>query len=229
MKRISLTGLTVATVLLMGTIVFAVEAETPNGSPPDYYVESNGTVTMRTELAQLYDIGIMSDVGGGPYESITRGEMAKIVTQLYGLPHISELCEFTDVSARNTYAGSIKFASENKIMNGYGNGLFLPDKDITYHEAVKTIVTVLGYEPLALQKGGYPHGYLKVANELGLILYPSLADHIESKKDIADILIKAIDVPLMKQNGFGENASYIIMNGKNGAPLETLRITRSQN
>ncbi len=212
--------------LMIVTAAFAAHAEAPVGTPPDYYVESDGNITMRSELAQLCDIGIMSDVGGGAYASITRSEMAKIVTQLYGLPNIDELCDFCDVSTRNKYAGSIKFVADQKIMNGYGNGLFLPDKDITYYEAVKTIVTVLGYEPLAIQKGAYPHGYLKVATELGLIYFPAMEDRIASKNDISDILFKAIDTPLMKQNGFGSNVSYVIMDGKNGTPLETLRIIR---
>ena len=111
-------------------------------------------------------------------------------------------------------------------MNGYGNSLFLPDKDITYNEAVKTIITVLGYEPLALQKGGYPQGYLNTANELGLILYPYAQDHNITGQEMCDIIHKALDTPLMKQNGFGAVISYITMDGKNGIELQTLRTMR---
>ena len=135
-------------------------------------------------------------------------------------------CDFIDVSSKNPYFSSINYVSQVGIMNGYGNGLFLPDKDITYSEAVKTIITVLGYEPLAIQKGGYPQGYLNIANELGLILYPYAQDHNITGQELCDIIHKALDVPLMKQNGFGAIVSYITMDGKNGIELQTLRIIR---
>ncbi len=228
MKKYCLTFLSMALALIMAASVFAAEPP-KDGNPPDYYVESDGIVTMRSELAQLYDIGIMSDVGGGPFESITRGEMAKIVAQLRGCPDIGEECEFIDVSIRNPYRGSIGFVAFHNYMNGYGDGLFLPDKDITYYEAVKTVVTVLGYEPLALEKGGYPNGYLQVANDLGLILYPGAEDRIASKNDLCEIIHVALDIPFMEQTKYGSVVEYAIMDGNNGTLLKTLRIIREQN
>jgi len=226
MKKLSLVCFSIIAVILMASNAIALEAPPSVGTPPDYYVESDGTVTMRTELGQLCDIGIMSDVGGGYYDSVTRSEMAKIITQMYGMFDIDlyrQSVDFTDVSSRNPYSASIKFVSDNKIMNGNGDGLFLPDKDITYYEAIKTVVTVLGYEPLALQRGGYPYGYLRVANEIGIILYPDTDNYTATKGDITDMVFKAIDTPLMKQSGFGAVIEYIVMDGKNGVELQTLR------
>lgn len=231
MKKICLISLIIVA-LFASVSAFADNA----GNPPDYYVESDGVITMRSELSQLNDIGIMSDgyMHISPFETITRGEMARIITQLYGYEE-SEVfnitgkqrsCAFIDVSSKNPYFSSVNFVSGCGIMNGYGNDLFLPDKDITYNEAVKTIISVLGYEPLALQKGGYPQGYLNVANELGIILYPYAQDHNINGQEMCDIIHKALDVPLMKQNGFGAVQSYVIMDGKNGVELETLRIIR---
>ena len=235
MKKLSLAVLIIVS-LLASVSVFALEAPNNMGNPPDYYVESDGTITMRSKLSQLNDIGIMSDgdMHISPYETITRGEMARIITQLDGYDKLEVFnltgekrsCDFIDVSSKNPYFSSINYVSGSGIMNGYGNGLFLPDKDITYSEAVKTIITVLGYEPLAIQKGGYPQGYLNIANELGLILYPYAQDHNITGQELCDIIHKALDVPLMKQNGFGAIVSYITMDGKNGIELQTLRIIR---
>ncbi len=235
MKKLGLIALIIVS-LLVSVSVFALEAPNNMGNPPDYYVESDGTITMRSKLSQLNDIGIMSDgdMHISPYETITRGEMARIITQLDGYDKLEVFnltgekrsCDFIDVSSKNPYFSSINYVSGSGIMNGYGNGLFLPDKDITYSEAVKTIITVLGYEPLAIQKGGYPQGYLNIANELGLILYPYAQDHNITGQELCDIIHKALDVPLMKQNGFGAIVSYITMDGKNGIELQTLRIIR---
>lgn len=172
--------------------------------------KDEGTIIQRTELAQLYDIGIMSDVGSGPYQNITRAEMAKIITQTLRMTSVSMTNSFTDVSNDNPYTNQIGVVQSLKIMCGCGNDIFKPDADITYYEVVKTIVTMLGYEPLALQKGGYPHGYLKVGNEIGIILYPGAEDYVINKDDIAKILIKAIEVPLMQQTSFGESMEYQI-------------------
>ncbi len=169
-----------------------------------------GMITRKSELTQLYEIGIMSDVGSGPYQNITRSEMAKIVTQTLKMTNVTMPNTFTDVPDNNPYINQIGVVQSMKIMCGYGNDIFNPDVDITYYEVVKTLVTMLGYEPLAMQRGGYPHGYLKVGNEIGIILYPDAEDFVINKNEIAKILIKAIDVPLMQQTSFGKTMEYQI-------------------
>ena len=176
--------------------------------------ENNSTdgekFTHKSELTQLYEIGIMSDVGSGPYQNITRSEMAKIVTQTLKMTNVMMPNTFTDVPDNNPYINQIGVVKSMKIMCGYGNDIFNPDADITYYEVVKTIVTMLGYEPLAMQRGGYPHGYLKVGNQIGIILYPGAEDYVINKNEIAKILIKAVDVPLMQQTSFGKTMEYQI-------------------
>ena len=44
-----------------------------------------------------------------------------------------------------------------------------------------------------------------------------------SRKTVAAMLVNSLDVPLMKQSGFGANTEYIVMDGKNGVELETFR------
>lgn len=173
-------------------------------------IQEEDAIVLRTELAQLYDMEIMKDVGSGPYQNITRAEMAKVVTQTLKMPKAEISNTFIDVPNDNPYINQISLVQSMKIMCGYGDGIFKPDADITYYEAVKTIVTMLGYEPLAQQKGGYPHGYLKVGNEIGIILYPGAENRVINKDEIAKILLKALDVPLMEQISFGENQEYKI-------------------
>ena len=177
---------------------------------PESESSQNGVLIQKTELGQLYDMGIMKDVGEGPHQNITRAQMAKIVTQTLNMPELETPNNFLDVSKDTPYANEIGIVQNLKIMCGYGNNLFMPDADITYYEVVKTIVTMLGYEPLAQQKGGYPQGYFTVGNELGLVVYPGAEDNPITKDDIAKILIKAIDVPLMKQTSFGNSVEYKI-------------------
>ncbi|MBE7026001.1 MAG: S-layer homology domain-containing protein [Ruminococcaceae bacterium] len=204
------------TLILIGIMMISsVSAATEN--IPENESSQNGVLIQKTQLGQLYDMGIMKDVGEGPHQNITRAQMAKIVVQTLNIPEFEIENTFLDVSKETDYANEIGIVQNLKIMCGYGNGLFMPDEDITYYEVVKTIVTMLGYEPLAQQKGGYHQGYFTVGNELGLVVYPAAEDKPITKDDIAKILIKAIDVPLMKQTSFGNSPKYQIM------PEETIK------
>ncbi len=110
------------------------------------------------------------------------------------------------------------------IINGRGDGTYAPDDNVTYEQVLKIAVVLLGYEPLALSKGGYPVGYMDVAESIGL------TDEIEFKNtaeatryDIALIMEKAFSIPIMEQISYGENAKYAIFDGKGKYELVTLK------
>jgi len=68
---------------------------------------------------------------------------------------------FSDMgNADVTYAGAIAYCVENGIINGYPDGTFNPKGTIELREAIKMLVTALGYTGLA-----YPQGYLSKASE----------------------------------------------------------------
>ena len=54
------------------------------------------------------------------------------------------------------------------VTGGIGNGMFGPEDPVTYEQAVKMIVSALGYDLVANNKGGYPTGYLAVASSEGI-------------------------------------------------------------
>lgn len=43
------------------------------------------------------------------------------------------------------------------------------------------------------------------------------------RREIALMIVNSLDVPLMKQSGFGTNVEYITMDGKNGVVHETFK------
>lgn len=200
---------------------YYIELSNPTIKNAKGQITLSGRVDMLTELAKLRNIGIANDVGEGPYQPVKRGEMAKIISQTLKISYPG-VSDFVDV-ADNVNSGYIGLAQQMKIVDGYGDGLFMPEKEITYYEAVKMIVCMLGYRPVA-EEEGYPYGYLKKANELGLILYPNAQDRIINLDDIGKILYKAIDTPLMLQTGFGTESQYEIADGVNNK-LMTIRNT----
>ena len=106
-----------------------------------------------------------------PEEVITRREFALIVCRILGMEKEIKMnvqTPFTDVTVDDPASGSIKIVSEMGIIKGYGDGRFGPDDTISYEQAVKAMVCMLGYEFQAINMGGYPAGYLLVAREKGL-------------------------------------------------------------
>ena len=53
------------------------------------------------------------------------------------------------------------------IVNGYGNGKFGPSDPVTYEQVLTMIVRATGLESFAIESGGYPDGYIAVADDCG--------------------------------------------------------------
>ena len=77
---------------------------------------------------------------------------------------------FVDVPSNHWANPYITAASINGWVNGVGNGRFDPHGNLTYEQAIAMLVRSLGseYDEKAHNNGGWPHGYISVANELGI-------------------------------------------------------------
>ncbi len=91
----------------------------------------------------VYDAELMNGVTETTFEpdsNLTRGMLATILYRMAGMPAITgEGNAFTDVAAGSWYADAIDWAAENGIVEGYGDGTFFPDNDIT-REQMATIL-----------------------------------------------------------------------------------------
>ncbi len=138
-----------------------------------------------TESYQYYD-AVQSLVGRGvingyedgtfkPEATITRAEFAKMVIYAIGLGNITQDATvetgFPDVASNHWAAGVIKTAFDMKIINGFDDGTFKPDENVTYDQALKMVVCAKydKFGEVALKNGGYPEGYRKVASSYGFI------------------------------------------------------------
>ena len=82
-------------------------------------------------------------------ESITRGEFCNIAMRMMGYPDAAVLSTdvqlFVDVPANHYAAGSINLAYSKGIMTGSGSRMFQPEDAVTYEQALKIMVGVLGW------------------------------------------------------------------------------------
>lgn len=105
---------------------------------------------------------------------------------------------FWDVSAQSDTYDAIKLVYEKGIMVGNGDGSFNPDGNVTVIQALKVILSMMGYGYQATLYGGYPNGYAAVASEIGVSDGLGDITGYATREDIAVILYNALDVPLMQ-------------------------------
>lgn len=153
-------------------------------------------------------------------KTVTRAEMAAIICRISGLEQAakdakSEASVFSDVPGDHWAAGYIQLAQQNGIINGYPDGTFLPEQEVSYAETVKMLIAVLGYLPKSEATGAYPHGVFMVANELGMTAdLVILGEKPAIRSDIALLVYRAMDIPLLMQVTFGPDPEYQVMGNR---------------
>jgi len=86
--------------------------------------------------------GLMNGTGNNefsPNAPMTRAMFATTLHRLAGRPGFSGGNPFVDVPGGQWYTDAVSWASENKIVLGYGNGIFGPNNSITREQAVTVL------------------------------------------------------------------------------------------
>ena len=73
----------------------------------------------------------VSDEEFAPGKSMTRGMFVTVLARLAGEEDFSGEAEFTDVSSDAWYASGVAWAASKGIVNGYGDGKFGPNDEVT--------------------------------------------------------------------------------------------------
>lgn len=154
----------------------------------DEYSEYAGAVEYISGLGLM----IGDDRGNfNPNITVSRAEMATILLRLLGETEnlSTDGTIFSDVPASHWSNKYVVKAAELGIISGYGNGYFGPSDNVTYEQSVTMIIRAIGGGEVATLRGGYPDGFLAVAEE-NLLLEGIMAEKGEalSRSDIALIL-----------------------------------------
>ncbi len=170
-----------------------------------------GTVYEKS-VFRLMSIGVMEGYEDGtfrPEAPVTRAEMAVVAVRMLGISNIAPAGNvFADVSADNWAAGDIETAAALGLIQGTGGGNFAPEEPVRYEEAIKILVELLGYGPLAWQQGGYPTGYISQAASIGLLRGTQGAAGQELTRGMVALLAeRAMDIELLEKT-VGTGAEY---------------------
>ena len=126
-------ALVVALTMVLGTVSFAFTD----------VAEDSDVYTAVQTLSSLSILNGYEDGSFGPEKDITRAEFATVVCRALGLGNPAKgATQFADVPADHWAAGYINLAAGQGIVNGYGDGNFGPEDNVTYEQAIKIPVPV---------------------------------------------------------------------------------------
>lgn len=110
-----------------------------------------------------------------PEGSLTRAEFATIICRVLGYSTETR-GRFYDDTINHWANGAINTLTQTKLMNGYGNGLFIPDKIITREEVIKVLYYLSseskdfqGKEFIDVSKNRWSYEYIDKLSGLGIV------------------------------------------------------------
>lgn len=176
-----------------------------------------------TELSRYEIMCCNSDGNLHLDDAVTRAEMAKMIMIMTGHNSISAASTFTDVPTDHWAYDYIAQAASKGVINGMGDGTFVPDEFVTYAQASKMIVCALGYGAEAERRGKYPIGYIMTATTLGIMPQKADMSAFANRGDIAIMLALALDVPIMVEVESEDRVSNKVLYSDDGIDFVTLR------
>ncbi len=207
-------------------------AVVPAAMAGSYYSDVDDNAYYATAVERLADFSVMRGYEDGtfrPDNVVTRAEAAALMCSAHNerpeyldgedgirlMPltesgdissfPVEEIVGFPDVSDEH-WAYLYIMSAQRLIpapIKGYEDGTFRPDNTVTYQEFIKMCLSMIGYDPFAEEKGGYPDGYLAQAEESGLTdgLHGFDPGSGLMRSDAAVILENTLETPIV---GMGE-------------------------
>ena len=97
----------------------------------------------------VYDQGLMTGTKEtlfSPKKPLNRAMLATILYRMEGSPAVTGENPYTDVAAGTWYTDAVLWASEQGIVNGYGNGKFGPLNNITREQLAAMLLRYSDYK-----------------------------------------------------------------------------------
>lgn len=141
-------------------------------------------------------------------KNLTRAQFTALLARLDGKDDVAKAMKtlgtkFTDVTEAHWAIGYINFAAGKAWVNGYPDGTFGPEREVTYAEIATVLVRYLGVDTMGFS---YPVDYVAKAYEMGLMKgLPEIENHKQAatRKDMFQMLYNTIS-----QKDFGKFNVY---------------------
>ena len=207
MKKI----LSLIMVLLISSLTFV----------PVSFASEEETASYKLDRLRAFDI---LDYELDTQSPISRADFTVLLAKAGNIPPMGENL-FEDVSDDDGRAGYLTAAKTAGITNGYGNGTFMPDRNITLVEAVKMSLSLLGYDKIINLSN--ESECLSRAGSLKLLDGVAISDGNTLTGGNAAVLINNL-LDSKKYVLFSSNGTYTLNTGEKTAAEEFLGLYRFQ-
>lgn len=160
-----------------------------------YSADSEILSLQEEKLEFLSTFGIFAQADINDTTPWTRGQFVQSCAGLMG------------VDAKSDPIGTM---IRSGVIKGDGSNLNL-DANIKFIDALVMIVRTLGYEDVAVSKGGYPTGYLNVAMSNDICVKADINSEVVTA-DVVNLLYDATAVPLMDIESISDNGMGYVIN-----------------
>ncbi len=143
-------------------------------------------------------------------EKMTRGEFVKVIGRILGVQEGAyRQSTFTDISPRADYLSAVEYLVGMGVINGRSEGLFYPGNMISYTEAIKILTLITGYGDMAQYNGGWPDGYVAMAERYDILDGVTYEEKI-SKQTAIKMFYNVLNAPVIKQDILSDEVSFEI-------------------
>ncbi len=159
-------------------------------------------------VEKLSAVGLWS-IEKNANDLINRAEFASLMAKLVAADDSAiDAIDFIDVDKNSEYYNAIAYMKTYGIMNGIDAQRFAPLRTITYNEALKTVLSTLGYGDRAEVKGGYPNGYVSIGLDVGFKVGTGELTALEAAKMLEQA---AFRVRIMTVIGYQKEGPFSIL------------------
>jgi len=172
------------------------------------------TVEPGRETTVLNQLGFLKTIPEDLNQTVTRGEMVQIIVNMMNGNIIEPTgAVITDINEFHDYYPAMTRAIKLGLVSG---PVTRPDDAVTYNEAIKMLVCMLGYNNYALHMGGWPGGYNTIANRIGLLDgVKTTGSTSVTYADAIKLLYNAIGIDVLEPVNIGEeNVKYGTQEGR---------------
>ena len=168
------------------------------------------TSVLSTVNDEAYEIisklEIISNIKEG--KNISRADFVMAIVKTFGFDGYrgSEINSvFSDVNEGHRAYNSISIAYDLNLISDADDKMFLPDLDIRLDEAVKVVVCALNIRAQAEAEGGFPYGYLAIANRKKLLKDVNTDNTFLSNRDAVMLIYNTLNSEYIGVSGISSD------------------------
>ncbi len=144
-------------------------------------------------------------------QTVTRAELASILRKIIHTPALADATlPITDMETGDPLYGDVAAAIGAGLFRAPESGLFRPEEPAFAYQLVSSLLDILGYRPSIGDGKDWA-----AANKLGLLRGLSIGEmDVLNCGQAAKICYNAMDIPMMIQTKYGENAEWKVADSK---------------